>query len=317
MILSIGLNGRVFAQGGSSLFGDVKVDENKSDAKKPLTLTIVLYTLGGSVAGRQPVASGGRYRFPNVRPGEYDIAVEVENNEIARVHISISGGPAGADVRQDLEFEWKATSTEAKHKSGTVSAIDAYQRSSVNKALFEKAQQAVDKKKFEEAVVLFQQLLNGDNQDFQAWTELGTVYLLDDKRSDAEKAYLHAIEVRPAFALAQLNLGRLLAMQKRFAEAIEPLSKAVELRPESAEGNLLLGEAYLQNKKGSKAVGYLNEAAKLGKPEAHLRLATLYNAAGLKDRAAAEYEEFLKKRPDYPERKKLEQYISTNKKPTN
>jgi hypothetical protein len=48
--------------------------------------------------------------------------------------------------------------------------------------------------------------------------------------------------------------------------------------------------------------------------EAHLRLAWLYNAAGIKDKAALEYEELLKKRPDYPDRKKLEEYISANKK---
>jgi Flp pilus assembly protein TadD len=316
-ILSIGFNGRALSQGGSSLFGDVRVDESKAEGMKPLTLTVVLYTLGGNVAGRQTVASGGRYRFLNVRPAEYDIAVEVEASEIARVHISIPGGSAGSDVRQDLEFEWKPTSPVVKPKAGTVLAVDEYHRTSSHKAIFEKAQQSVDKKNFEEAVVLFQQLLQSDDQDFQAWTELGTAYLLDNKRSDAEKAYLHAIQVRPAFALAQLNLGRLLAMQKRFADAIEPLLKAVELRPESAEANLLLGEAYLQTRKGSKAVGYLNEAAKLGKPEAHLRLATLYNAAGLKDLAATEYEEFLKKQPDYPDRKKLEQYISANKKPAN
>jgi hypothetical protein len=33
----------------------------------------------------------------------------------------------------------------------------------------------------------------------------------------------------------------------------------------------------------------------------------------LKDKAAKEYEEFLKKKPDYPDKKKLEQYISANK----
>jgi tetratricopeptide (TPR) repeat protein len=91
----------------------------------------------------------------------------------------------------------------------------------------------------------------------------------------------------------------------------------VELRPQSAEANYLLGEAYLQVKKGSKAVAYFGEALKLdpvGMTNAHLRLAALYDAAGLKDRAAAEYEEFLKKQPDYPDRKKLEQYISANKK---
>jgi len=44
-------------------------------------------------------------------------------------------------------------------------------------------------------------------------------------------------------------------------------------------------------------------------------LAALYNGAGLKEKAAKEYTEFLKKKPDYADKKKLEQYISRNKKP--
>lgn len=58
---------------------------------------------------------------------------------------------------------------------------------------------------------------------------------------------------------------------------------------------------------------YLNEAAQLGRVEAHLDLAWLYNAAGMKDKAAAEYEAFIKKKPDFPDRRKLEQYIRVNK----
>jgi hypothetical protein len=49
--------------------------------------------------------------------------------------------------------------------------------------------------------------------------------------------------------------------------------------------------------------------------DAHLRLGTLYNAVGMKDKAASEYEQFLKKKPDYPDKKKLQDYIATNKKP--
>ena len=132
---------------------------------------------------------------------------------------------------------------------------------------------------------------------------------------EAEKAYRRAIQERPNFTLALLNLGRLLSAAKKFEAAIEPLTEAVKSSPTSTEGNFLLGEAYLQIKKGSKAVPYLTEAARLGKAEAHLRLAVLYNAVGLKDKAALEYEQFLKKRPDYKDRKTLEQYISENKKP--
>jgi tetratricopeptide (TPR) repeat protein len=180
--------------------------------------------------------------------------------------------------------------------------------------LFLKAQEAVDHKHYPEAVTLFRQIVDADAQDFQAWSELGTAYLLQEKPEDAEKAYRRATEVRPTFTLAFLNLGRTLVMQKKFEAATEPLARAVELQPGSADANFLLGESYLMLKKGSKAVGYLGEAAKLGRYEAHLRLATLYNAAGMKDKAVAEYEEFLKKQPAYPDRKKLEQYIEANKK---
>jgi tetratricopeptide (TPR) repeat protein len=148
-------------------------------------------------------------------------------------------------------------------------------------------------------------------------TELGTAYLLEQKLAEAEKAYTRAIEVRPKFFLALMNLGRLRMMQKNFEGAIEPLTAAVTVQPTSADANYRLGESYLQIKKGSKAVGYLYEAIKLdpvGRAEAHLRLATLYNAAGMKDKAALEYEEFLKKKPDHPDAKKFRDYIAANKK---
>lgn len=301
------------AQSGLTLYGDVKVDESKADSKIPLSLTLILYTLGGNVVGRQSVPTGGRYRFNNLRASEYDLAVEVETSEIARIRVSVAGTP-GADLRQDLEFEWKPGMTGVRNKAATVSAGDLYKRSSGNESTFRKAQEAVDKKKYGDAVTLFRQLLDSDAGDFQAWTELGTAYLLQEKHDDAEKAYLKAIEIRPSFTLPLINLGRLLILEKKFDAAVDHLGRALELQPASAEINFLLGDAHLQNKKGSKAVPYLNEAAKLGKFDAHLRLAALYNAAGYKDRAAIEYEEFLKKVPNHPDRKKLEQYISSNKK---
>jgi cytochrome c-type biogenesis protein CcmH/NrfG len=105
--------------------------------------------------------------------------------------------------------------------------------------------------------------------------------------------------------------------QNRYEESIDPLTHATQARPDSADAHFLLGKTYLKLKRGSKAVPPLNEALRLdpkGKSEAHLLLAALYNAAGLKDRAAREYEQFLTKLPDYVDRKKLERYISEHKK---
>ena len=72
------------------------------------------------------------------------------------------------------------------------------------------------------------------------------------------------------------------------------------------------------NDAARKAVEYMNEAIRLdpiGKAEVHLRLADIYNVLKLKNEAVAECEKFLAKRPDYPNRKKLEQFIAENKKP--
>ena len=301
--------------GGHMLFGDVKADEGKTEGLKPMTFDILLYGLDGRVIARQKVSNGGRYRFFNVRSGEYDVAVEMENVEVARMRVSLGAASPASDFQRDIELEWKSEGKGAASvKKQTISAADFYERPSGNKSNFEKAQSAIDKKNYEQAATLLKLVLDADPKDFQAWTELGTVYVLQEKQDEAEKAYVRAIEARPTFFLALLNLGRVRVAQKQYEAAIDPLTHAVELQPTNAEANLRLGEAYLQLKKGSKAVTYLNEAARLGRTEAHLRLATLYNAAGLKDRAATEYEQFLTKEPNHPDRKKLEKYVSENKK---
>jgi tetratricopeptide (TPR) repeat protein len=301
--------------GGHILYGDVKVDESKVTGIKPISYDLILY-LGGQIVRRQSVSSDGRYRFVDLSNGYYDLVVELENNEIARMRVEITSPRINTDYRQDISLEWKAPFS-ASAKPASVSAADFYKRSTANQKLFEKAQAATDKKKYLEAYALLNQLLTDDPNDFQAWTELGTLNLMQQNLSEAEKAYLRAIEVRPKFFLALMNLGKLRAAQKKYEEALVPLTLALEIQPTSASVNFLLGEAYLQLKKGSKAVVYLYEAIKLdptGMTEAHLRLASLYHAAGLKDKAAIEFEEFLKKKPDYPDRKKLEQYIAQNKK---
>ena len=268
--------------------------------------------------GRQTVSSRGRYRFNNLKTGEYEIVVEVDGKEIGRVQqlmirSQLSNSPYGHQY--DLDFRWRsAAGGGASHLGGVISAADVYDRPSATKSLFHKAEESVGKKKFDVAIDLLKQIVNQDQKDFQAWTALGTVYFAQQKFDDAETAYLKAIEVHPTSPRAQLNLGRVRSSQRKFEAAVEPLSKAVELQPTSGDANYLLGECYLQLKKGSKAIPYLNEAANLGRPDAHLRLGWLYNAAGMKDKAALEYEEYLKKDPHYRDRDKLMEYIAANKK---
>lgn len=301
------------AQGGQTLFGEVRIDASQLDkSSTPPSVTLVLYREGGGEVGRQSVSNRSRYRFINLVKGDYQLAIEADNNEISRLRIVIrelSQSPYG--FQQDLILALKPPRTE---KAGVLATADLYNRSGANKTLFRRAQEVIDKKHYAEAGTLLQQIVESDKLDFQAWTLLGIVRFKQEDFAEAEKAYLSALAAKPTFVLALLNLGKLHLLQKNYEAAISPLLRAVEAQPQSAEANLLLGEAYLQTRRGTKAIPYLNEAAKLGRPEAHLRLGWLFNAAGMKEKAVAEYETFLKKMPDYSDRKKLQEYIDLNKK---
>ena len=300
--------------GGHTLFGDIKVEESQASGLKPLSFQVLLFSENGNLLLRQTVPSNGRYRFLNLRDGRYDVVVEVENVEVARVRVYVSAS-FKTDFRQDLEFQWRDKSV--PNRAEVVSAADSYNRSASNANLFRKAGEASEKKRYEQTISLLQQIIDSDPNDFRAWKELGTTYFIQKNLYAAEKAYIEALKRHPDYAVAWLNLGRVRIVRKDFNGAIEALTQAVRVQPTSPEANYFLGEAYLQARLGSKAVPYLNEAINLdpvAMAEAHLRLAALYNARDLKDKAAAEYEAFLKQRPDYPDRKKLEEYIAANKK---
>ena len=122
---------------------------------------------------------------------------------------------------------------------------------------------------------------------------LGTIYMSEKKFSEAEQSFTKALEQRPDFNMALVNFGKLRIAQKDYDKAVELLSKAVDLEPNSAEANHMLGEAYLQS-------------------DIHLRLAALYNGAGMKDRAAMEYKAFLEKKKDHPDAKQFRKYVEEN-----
>jgi len=306
--------------GRNILHGDLRVDESKAGADKPVIYTVILYMAGGTLIGRETISNGQRYRFNDLADGDYDLAVELDNREVTRSRVRLYSQPnvGKTDTRHDVELAFRPIGVAVTNKAATVSAGEMYRRPSANQKLFDLGQKATNEKRYDQAITVLRQLVENDPKDFQAWSELGTAYLLKESYDDADRSYLAAIEARPEFFLGNLNLGRLYLSEKKFDKAVETLNHAVQIKPESAEANHLLGEAYLQVKKGSLAVRYLNEAIRLdpkAKADLHLRLALLYNAAGIKDKAATEYESFLQKRPDYPDRKKLEKYIADNKKP--
>jgi tetratricopeptide (TPR) repeat protein len=300
--------------GGHKLFGDLRVDESKVSEAVPLSYDVLLYSMSGNMLQRTSIPNRGRYQFLGLADGQYDVVVEVENKVVARVRVLVSS-PFRTDFRQDIELEWRSPGN--FKKTSAISADEFYKRTPANEKLFRDGLKESANRKYDQAASDLRRVVANDSYDFQAWAELANVHFLQRNFDEAENEYLHAIDARPGFFLALFNLGRLEIVVKKYDVAAEALLKAVKSKPESPDANYFLGDAYMRIKKGSLAVGYLNEALRLdpdGMAEVHLQLAMLYRAAALRDKAAAEYEEFLKKRPDYRDRKKLEQYIAESKK---
>ena len=309
------------AKDNLALFGEVRIRvKGTGESTIPPQATLILFSPSGRELARptgpelerRKVTNGGTYRFDNLTPGEYELAVETDQHEVSRTRIFLSSLHAPYGLQQDIVVDLQPAGSSTK--GSTLSAADVHDRSAANKRLFKKAEDAVAGKDYDQAISLLKQIVGGDKADYQAQTILGTLLASKGQYDEAEQAYLSALSAKSSFPPALLDFGRLKLKQKKFAEAIDQLTRLVGLRPDSGEGNLLLGDAYAQMDRKSEAIPYLHAAANLGYPEAHLRLAWIYDATGSKEKAALEYEEFLKKKPDYPDRQKLEGYIRVNKK---
>lgn len=292
--------------------GKVTLEGLPPSQSKPAIYIIVYHN--SRFNQRQQVSNSGSYVLNNVPRFNSILAIEIEKNEIIQYSIVPS---ASSTIYQDFFVSWSQiqNSINSSNKPGVISAKDFYQRNDENQKLFDQALISVKEKKSDSAIKLFKQIIKNDAKDFIAWTQLGNIYFINEKLDEAEESYAQALEQKPDYMLALLNLGKVQMAKNANEKAIATLTKLVEIEPKSADAQHYLGEAYLQSKKGSKAVIYLNEAIRLApieKAEVHLRLATLYHGAGLKDRAALEYKQFLEKVSKYEEKDKLEKYVKEN-----
>jgi Flp pilus assembly protein TadD len=290
------------------IWGKIELRGLKPDQKAPIIVVRLMFN--GAQVGRTEANDRGFYYFL-ARPRDgTEIAVSVGALDVGRVIVTTMGGE-----RYDMAVDWHE-SFGHDQQTGVVSVRDAYAgRSSANRKLFDSATAAAKAKKTDDAIKMYEQIVAADPQDFVAWTELGSLQFQKNKHSDAESSYDRALQLKADFMPALMNLGKLHMSRNKYPEAIIVLEKAVVADPASADAFHYLGESYLSNKQGSKAVGVLNEAIRLApieKAEIHLRLAALYNAAGLKDRAVAEYKMFLEKIPNHAEKSKMEKYIKDN-----
>ncbi|MBK9215928.1 MAG: tetratricopeptide repeat protein [Chloracidobacterium sp.] len=288
------------------VFGRVIVKGVEPNAKFP---SVTINFIDPQQANRRiAVDRRGNYCFRRSSLGG-TLIVEVEGTETARRVVS-SVGPA--HHREDFELEVR----QAQALPPSVISAKFYRPPNDRTVpLYRAAAEAETAGRIDDAIAAVKEIVGTDRDDFVAWSKLGSLYLGRGALREAENAFRRALEVRGDYTPALVNLGTVAAIQKYYPAAIVLFQEAIKTDPSSARIYRLLGEAYLQNKQGTLGLAALDKALELdpqGMAECHLLKARLYDLAGAKHLATAEYRAFLTKVPDYPDKAKLEQYIKDN-----
>jgi predicted Zn-dependent protease len=285
------------------------------NTEKPPNFSVALYA-GGAFVSRQRIKNGGTFFFYCVP--DQSVFVVAEVNSIEVMSFSVNGlAPPPQTNYQDVFITWSAAREAVTQRNEVISARNSYERTKDNQKRFDKAMAKVRENNGATTAEMLEELIARDPNDYVALSELGMIYCENKKYAEAEPLFEKALALKGDFISAMFGAGRAALALKKISRAIDILTQANKIMSDSADVNHFLGEAYLQNKQGTLAIEYMRKAITLApfeKADLHLRIAWLYNAAGARELAAAEYKLFLEKRPNYPDRAKMEEYIAANSK---
>lgn len=134
-----------------------------------------------------------------------------------------------------------------------------------------------------------------------AWNNLGLLATREGRTAEAIPYFQEALKSNPDHLIALENLGNAYRQQKNWDQAREALERAVAVGPQDPEANYSLGMVYAQLNDNDRAYEHLQRALKArpGYPEALNNLGVLYLRTGRRDAAVASFEQCIRVAPDF------------------
>lgn len=145
---------------------------------------------------------------------------------------------------------------------------------------------------FQDAVIFNIDTLQKNPEDGRTWYNLATALESHKRPMEAEEAYIKALNVKPDFADAAINLGILFLKEGRTDEGMTMLKHATVIRPDYFKGYFNLGVAHQNAKNFSESEAMYRKTVELfpDYPEARKNLATVLGAQKKFQEALLEYE---------------------------
>jgi Tfp pilus assembly protein PilF/peroxiredoxin len=134
-----------------------------------------------------------------------------------------------------------------------------------------------------------------------AWNNLGLLAAREGHTEEAIQDFQRALTMDPDHLIALQNLGNAYRQMKRWDDAKNVLQRALQLSPENPEANYGLGMVFAQLNETDHAYEYLQKAlaARPAYPEALNNLAILYLRTQRRDEAESSFKESIRVAPSF------------------
>ena len=159
--------------------------------------------------------------------------------------------------------------------------------------------------KSSESEACFQQVLELQPDNPDAWHLLGVIAVQQKEYSTAVEQIQRAIKLNPKSPFFYNNLGIALQKQGKLDEAIESYRRALQLKPNYPDAHYNLGIALKEQGKLDEAIESYRRALQLkpNYPDAHYNLGIALQKQGKLDEALESYQQALSLKPDLAQAK--------------
>ena len=243
----------------------------------------------------------GRFKFPNLVPGTYNLSVMSPGGSVKRRTVEVTR--SFADERGTVMATVRLPRADrSSSRKATVSARELSVSSRARKE-YQRAEQRLKKRDHEAAIGHLEKAIALSPSFVEALNRLGTIYYQTEDYENAESFFRQALEQDPEAFAPLVNLAAALYSLRRLPEALRMNHRALLAQPDDALANSQLGLCYLALGQYEQARTFLLRTKTIDPGHfslPQLALAEIYNRLGWKDAAARELEHFLAHHPDSP-----------------
>lgn len=268
--------------------------------QQALQLLVAARRTQGDVAGARAVLESMVAETPGLASLHYELGLlfaETGDNEAAVRALS-----RAVELEPAHPQAWRSIGDALIRTGDTSGAAEAYAKQFASSNLDLKTLEqvsAVEPDQVHEAQNILREYLNTCPTDLMVVQMLGRMYMRANLFEPAERVFVHALGVDPAFKAARLDHASALHQQMKYSEEIRDLDILLEAEPDNPDYRRMRATALSASGRTGEAVKYCEELvrAEPQRPEYRLALAYALRTAGHQDGCIDSFREALRLDP--------------------